>query len=86
MKQKVPARTVEVCDTCGRDGYMQKCTLCRGDYCLTCRAIIVGCIVEVPVCRKCGSRDDVKSIVDKYAAMIEPVIRKRNKSISQIGK
>lgn len=75
-------KTVEVCDFCHCEGYLQECIRCHKMFCLTDNAIVPGCWVSPTVCRKCGESDEVKSICDKYADKITPLIRKRNDEIA----
>lgn len=70
-----PAETIEVCDTCGRDGYLKECVSCGGMYCLVHEGIIPGCMIEPGVCVGCSDIEEVKAIVAEYAA---PMIELRN--------
>ena len=80
-----PAQQIEVCDCCGRDGYLQTCKACGGKYCIIHNAIITGCIIEVPVCRKCQGRPDVLAIVEKYAPLINAPRKERDAEISALN-
>jgi len=84
MKVKRPAAEVEVCDTCGRDGYLQTCLVCGGQYCLTCHTTMVGCWITVDVCQDCSGRDDVRGIVARAADKITPIIMRRKASLKRL--
>lgn len=74
-------KTVEVCDFCGRDGYLQTCIRCGRRYCLTDHAIVAGCWVKPDVCRDCGGDEVVKEICRKYADLITPILKKRDSAL-----
>jgi len=80
-----PAQEIEVCDICGRDGYLKTCKACGGKYCLLHNAIIPGCVIEVPVCQKCRAREDVLAIVKKYSPLIDHPRRQRDRDISSLN-
>lgn len=80
-----PAQEIEVCDCCGRDGYLSECRACGGKYCLLHEAIITGCIITVPVCKKCQDREDVMAIVKKYAPLINGPRKDRDAEISALN-
>lgn len=39
MKQTIPAKTVEVCDLCHREAYLQSCAACGRQFCLLSRLL-----------------------------------------------
>ena len=55
MAKKTVTKEVLTCDVCRREeSYLLECVACRKQYCLTCDAIVPGCMVKPPVCRECG--------------------------------
>lgn len=86
MKIHKPEREVEVCDRCHREGFLQECLVCGGQYCLTCDAIMAGCWVSPRVCRRCGGRPDVQRVVTEAAERITPIIEERRASLSALPK
>lgn len=84
MKKMLPPREVEICDCCHREmSYLQTCKFCGGSYCLSCRAIISGCVHQVDVCRNCGDKPELVSIVEKYAPLIRTVLEARDIEIGE---
>jgi len=82
MKKTIPQKEVEVCDYCGRDGYLVTCIFCNGRFCLSHgKAIIAGCVHQVPVCQKCGENETVLEIVYRHAPLIDNAIQKRDAEI-----
>ena len=86
MRAVIPEKIVELCDICEREGYLSKCKACGKMYCLTCEAIIIGCIHEMDVCIKCGNNERVNAIAQKYAPLILSVLKKRDKELLKLGK
>lgn len=84
MKITIPAKVKEVCDICHGDGFLQTCLTCKGRYCLTCDAIMAGCVHEVDVCRKCSDRQDVQILVKRWAPRISAVIKKRDNQLRHL--
>lgn len=84
MKITKPAVTIEVCDYCESDGFLQVCDSCGGKYCLLCQGIIGGCMVSIDVCSKCGSEDKVLDVAEKYAKKIIPIIHKRTQELKKL--
>lgn len=78
MKRRIPAQTVEVCDICGRDGYLQTCLACGGRYCLLHNAYISGCIHSCDVCRKCSDDKRVIAVARKFAPRITRILKLRD--------
>ena len=84
MKVTLPAEDIEVCDRCRRDGYLQQCPVCGGQFCLTCHGIIAGCWVDPDVCRGCARRPDVQAVVERHAAAITPIIKRRTADLKAL--
>lgn len=86
MKIKKPAEEVDVCDLCQREtgSLLTQCIICGKEYCFSCNAYFPGCWVRPNVCKKCGGKNDVISIVGKYADKITPIIRERDKILSEL--
>jgi hypothetical protein len=84
MKRTIPERTIEVCDSCGREGYLQTCVACGGKYCLTDDGIVPGSFGFVDVCRDCGKRDDVRAICDRYSKKLAPIFRARQLALGKL--
>lgn len=85
MIRKVPEKEVEVCDLCGRDGYLQTCKACKGRYCLTCDAIITGCVHKLDVCRACGKKPEVLAISEKYVPQLVAVLKSRDAELAELS-
>ena len=82
MKATVPARQVDYCDICYREtGYLRKCVACGREYCLTCEAVVVGCVHKMQVCRECGESDVVACIAKEYAPLILAVLEERDEAL-----
>ena len=61
MKKQVE---LNICDFCGRDGYLQKCIVCHKEYCVICN---YSGVFSLRVCRKCSTENKkVRAILDKY--------------------
>lgn len=87
MKRKRPAEVVDVCDICERESsslFLEKCKACGKEYCVTCRAIISGCVHTVDVCMKCSHREEVRIIAKKYAPRIQRILDKRDEELEEL--
>lgn len=84
MKVKVPAKTVEVCDFCNGEGFLQKCLCCSKQYCLTCDGTIGGCWVSPDVCKSCADLDSVRKVVANYADQITPIVKRRDAALRKL--
>ena len=85
MKTTIPAKEVELCDICHRDGYLMTCKACGGRYCLLCDAIITGCVHKLDVCRKCGDSEPVQAIAKKYVPQLVAVLKARDAELAQLS-
>jgi hypothetical protein len=86
MKAMIPAKEVELCDVCEREEtYFNTCLFCGARYCITCEAIIAGCIHKVRVCRKCGDLDEVKVIVDHFVPGLLRILDARDNALIKAG-
>ena len=75
MKKKVE---LNICDFCGRSGYLQKCLVCKKEYCVVCG---YSGIFFLKLCRKCSIENKkVRIILDKY----EENWRKYNRKIEKL--
>lgn len=83
--RKVPEKEVEVCDLCGRDGYLMTCKSCKGRYCLICEAIIAGCVHKLDVCRACGNKPEVLAISKKYVPQLVAVLKSRDAELAELS-
>ena len=81
MKIKKPEQEIEVCDVCQRDGYLQMCQICHGQFCLTHRAILPGCFVSVDVCEPCGKREDVQAVIDRFLPDFKKLVTTRDAAL-----
>ena len=81
----IPEQTVEVCDTCGRDGFLETCITCGDKYCVIHNSIISGCYVSVDCCSECGNREDVREIVSKHAIDLKKIKFKRDEELSKLN-
>lgn len=88
MKKKIPSKTIEVCDLCGREssGLFTECVVCEKDYCCICEGIIGGCIHMPDVCKECSRRDDVREVVDEFAGQLSPILEQRELALSDLPK
>ena len=81
-----PEKEIEVCDRCGRETTcLDKCKVCGDDYCVTCRAIIVGCIHTIEVCEKCGDKEEVEAISKKFAPRIREILAERDSELGALN-
>jgi hypothetical protein len=87
MKKKVPAKTVDVCDVCHREsGFIETCIVCGGEYCISCRAIMCGCVHEVDACLDCGKLPIVQDVVERYVPRLMKVLNLREEALKRLGK
>lgn len=85
MKIKIPSKEVEACDVCRRpDTYLQTCTSCGGRFCLTCDAVIAGCVHGPTICRRCSENPRVLEVVMKYVPALVEVLKKREKELAKL--
>ena len=84
MIKEIPAKQVECCDCCGRDGYLMTCKACCGKYCLLCDAIITGCVHKLDVCRKCGETESVKAIAQNYVPKLVAILKERDAELENL--
>lgn len=85
MKTNLPARELEVCDFCHREGYLQDCWVCGKQFCLSDEGTVVGSFGFTKVCRVCSSRDDVQLVCGKFAKLIGPILRKRDAALKNLS-
>lgn len=84
MKKRI-TKTVDICDLCQCERHnLTTCLRCRNEYCLTCRAIMSGCVVDPPLCEDCGQDKRVVKIVDRYGARIGSIVKKRDAELSAL--
>lgn len=87
MRVKVPAKTVEVCDICGRQTtILEKCIVCKKDYCVVCVAYLPGCYIAPDVCKKCDDRPDVVKAVARYSAAFAKLYKLRDLALKKLKK
>jgi len=88
MKIKIPSKTIEVCDICEKQSSagFENCLVCNKQFCWTCRAILVGCMLSPLVCKKCGDREDVIEIVKIYARDFLAFDIARSKALKNLSK
>ena len=85
MKIRVPSKTVTVCDICKRESLvLTACVVCGKEYCLTCKAIMAGCVHQSDVCRTCGESDLVKAVVERYVKPLITLLKRRDKALSAL--
>lgn len=85
MKVKVPAKTVDVCSLCQRPtSVLDKCVRCGKDYCLVCRAIVMGCIHRVDICENCGRNEKVRTVIERFVPDFLKLIARRNAAIKRV--
>lgn len=78
MKKRIPAQTLEVCDFCHSDGYLQECWVCSRQFCLVHQGTVAGSYGFTRLCPECSSRDDVKAICDKWAKKLQRLFGQRD--------
>lgn len=84
-KRRVEARTVTVCDVCGRqEGYLQTCIACGREFCLICDTTIVGAGVSPDVCRGCPQMEQVQALCDRYAPKLAKLVKARDAEIAAL--
>lgn len=86
MKQTLPAKEIEVCDICHREGYLEVCVTCGKQYCITHQATISGSYGFLHLCCKCGKRDDVKEIAEKYSDKLYDIYQERKAAFQALPK
>lgn len=83
MKIRIPAKAAFACDLClsraEHKSNLDKCPICRRDYCRPCRAILPGCIVSPDICEDCGRVPVVEQVVEKFAGQLELILSQRLK-------
>ena len=85
MKITQPAKSVDVCDRCENEGYLQACVVCGAQFCLRCQTTMAGCWVQPKVCMACAKRGDVRAIVAAAADEMTPIINKRREDLARLG-
>ncbi len=86
MKKKIPAHQIEVCDICHRDGYLQKCIVCQGQYCISHGGTVMGSYGFVDCCTDCARRDDVNKICSKYSKKLTVIYKERQTALRKLPK
>lgn len=87
MKIKIPAKTVEACDICQHEGcFLRRCLVCQREFCLTCQAIMAGCMIQPKVCKECDDRDDVRAVVERYSHDFVKTYKLRDKALGRLLK
>lgn len=85
MKIKIPSKTVDACDICGRESsFLTKCVVCGKDYCNTCEAIICGCIHHPDLCKECRRCPEVEGVVDRFVKPLLAILHRRNKALRSL--
>lgn len=85
MKIKVPSKTVEACDICGRqNSLLDECEVCKREYCFTCEAIICGCVHQPDVCRECAESDKVRAVILRFVKPLVDVLKKRTAALRRV--
>ena len=77
MEVTKPARTVEVCDFCQREGYLQPCDVCGRMFCLTHKGTVAGSWGFTTLCTECAGREDVGIVCAEYAKRLTPIFEER---------
>lgn len=84
MKTTHPAREVEVCDFCRREGFLTECDVCGRQYCLTDEGTVAGSYGFTNVCRDCSRQQRVQEICDKYAVHLRPIFQQRDAALKRL--
>lgn len=87
MKKRIPGKIIEVCDICERETagcVLVRCIVCRKQYCITCEAIMVGCVHKPELCRECGRLDKVKAVIDRFVKPLLAVLDRRDKALARL--
>jgi hypothetical protein len=84
--RNIPARQVDVCDSCGRGPgfHLQKCWVCGCDFCLTCQGQVTQCYGFTRLCCKCAELDKVKQVCHKFAKQLMPIFMARDEALKRL--
>ena len=85
MKITQPKREIEVCDHCHREGFLTRCWVCGGQYCLTCDGTVARSWGFTDLCRACAKREDVVEVCRRYADQLTPIYQCRRKALIRLG-
>jgi hypothetical protein len=85
MKKKIN-KTVEVCDFCEKEGWLQTCVVCRRKYCILHKAVIIGDVFSQQICKGCENREDIKKIIKKYFPFYRKYELKQLEELKQLPK
>lgn len=86
MKTEIPARQVEVCDLCGREGFLKTCDVCGRQYCLVDDGVVTGSWGFTDLCRICAARPDVTKICERFAKKLAPLFLARRDALRKLPK
>ncbi|MHC4592711.1 MAG: hypothetical protein ACYS8L_08470 [Planctomycetota bacterium] len=86
MKIKQPAKEVEVCDFCHREDYLQRCSVCRRQFCLADEGTVPGSYGFTTLCRTCAAREDVQRVCKQHASEMTPIFERREAALRRLPK
>ena len=74
MKITKQPREATVCDTCRREGYLQKCVICGGDFCTDHQVDSLRSWIKLQMCQSCGGDDGIMDAVTEFAGRVREII------------
>ncbi len=86
MKIDKPAESVEVCDFCHRESFLEVCDVCGKSFCYICTGIVIQSWGFTNLCRECCRRDDVKEVCAIYSRLLTPIFKRRNVALRKLHK
>lgn len=84
MKITMPEKVVDVCDFCSKEGFLEKCVVCKRQFCLVDGGDVAASWGFTELCRECAKRDDVGNVCKQYASKLTLVFKKRNAALGQL--
>ena len=84
MKRTIQKHEVEVCDFCNHEGYLQKCWVCKREFCLTHEGTGPASWGFTTICQACAGREDVRRVCDKCAAKVTSIFQARYKALKRL--
>lgn len=84
MKTTIPEKTVDVCDFCHREGYLETCDVCGRQFCLIDNGIVAGSYGSMDICKECARRDDVHKVCERYAKQLKPIYKRRMTALRRL--
>ncbi len=86
MKKTIPKKTVNVCDFCQHEGFLETCHVCGRQFCLSHQGIVGQSWGYTTLCHKCSERDDVQDVCCRYAKQLTPLFAERDDRLKRLPK